>query len=112
MFGGVTAVGPALYTDHAVTLFQDPKNPGRFLNLNTTDMLLSLHRADLTSSLRLAVFVGKVRWYGIPTSASPRNKSKVWSSADHAVQDIKSGSVLLCGGEQGLALVLVSSQYI
>ena len=66
-------------------------------------MLLShqaLRRANLTSSLRLAVFVCKVRRYSTP---SPRNKSKVWSSVDHAVHDIKSGSVLLCGGEQSLA---------
>lgn len=75
-----------------------------------TDMLLShhaLHRANLSSSLRLAVFVCKVRRYGTPTNTSPRHKSKVWSSADHAVQDIKSGSVLLCGGEQGLTLVKI-----
>ena len=69
------------------------------------NMLLShqaLYRTNLTS-LRLAVLVsapGKVRTYGTPSNTSPRNKSKVWSSADHAVQDIKSGSVLLCGGEQ------------
>jgi 3-oxoacid CoA-transferase len=98
----------ALYrdTDH----FQDP-TPGRFLFSHLTfregpaNMLLShkaLYRANLTS-LRLAVLVstpGKVRTYGTPSNTSPRNKSKVWSSADHAVQDIKSGSVLLCGGEQ------------
>ena len=79
-------------------------------------LLLSqaLYRANLTPSLRLAVFVstpGKVRRYGTPTN-TPRNKSKVWSSADHAVQDIKSGSVLLCGGEQALAFTEIVSIYL
>ena len=71
----------------------------------------TLYRANLTSSLRLTVFVSKVRRYGTPTNTSPRNKSKVWSSADHAVQDIKSGSVLLCGGEQTLLATKMVSIY-
>lgn len=61
----------------------------------------ALYRANLISSLRIFVSTpGTVRRYGTPTNTSPRNKGKVWYSADHAVQDIKSGSVLLCGGEQ------------
>ena len=110
MFGA----GPsAFYTDHH-DLFSRIRGKFFFSHFTReakpTDMLLShklLYRANLSTSLRLAVFVGKVRRYGTPTNTSPRHKSKVWSSADHAVQDIKSGSVLLCGGEQGLTLVKI-----
>ncbi|KAF9036654.1 succinyl-CoA:3-ketoacid-coenzyme A transferase [Panaeolus papilionaceus] len=51
-----------------------------------------------TTSSRLGVILvapSNRRFYSIPTEIP---KGKVWGSADEAVQDIKSGSVLLCGG--------------
>ncbi|PPQ75370.1 hypothetical protein CVT24_013153 [Panaeolus cyanescens] len=51
-----------------------------------------------STSSRLAVILvapSNRRHYSIPPSVP---KGKVWSSADEAVKDIKSGSVLLCGG--------------
>jgi 3-oxoacid CoA-transferase len=39
-----------------------------------------------------------VRSFSTPTDLPVPNKSKVWASADEAVKDIQSGSVLLCGG--------------
>ncbi|KAF8914046.1 hypothetical protein CPB84DRAFT_1669811 [Gymnopilus junonius] len=38
------------------------------------------------------------RGFSTPADLNIPNKSKVWGSADEAVKDIKSGSVLLCGG--------------
>ncbi|KAF8894729.1 hypothetical protein BD779DRAFT_1609376 [Infundibulicybe gibba] len=38
------------------------------------------------------------RAYSTPTDIPVPNKSKVWESAEEAVKDIKSGTVLLCGG--------------
>jgi len=43
-----------------------------------------------------ARFVLRFRSYSTPVR-TPR--SKVWSSADEAVKSVKSGDVLLCGGE-------------
>ena len=36
------------------------------------------------------------RYYSTPVR---RPRSKVWASADEAVKSVKSGDVLLCGGE-------------
>jgi len=41
----------------------------------------------------------RARWYSTPTEAPLPNKSKVWASVDEAVKDVKSGDILLCGGE-------------
>ncbi|KIY64522.1 succinyl-CoA:3-ketoacid-coenzyme A transferase [Cylindrobasidium torrendii FP15055 ss-10] len=43
--------------------------------------------------ISLGVVIGRRRWYSTPVP-----KGKVWSSADEAVKDIKSGDTLLCGG--------------
>ncbi|KIM46042.1 hypothetical protein M413DRAFT_441103 [Hebeloma cylindrosporum] len=40
----------------------------------------------------------KQRYYSISVDKPIPKKSKVWTSADEAVKDIKSGSVLFCGG--------------
>lgn len=40
-----------------------------------------------------------VRQYSTPTDLPVPNKTKVWDSVDEAVKDVKSGDVLLSGGE-------------
>ncbi|PPQ83264.1 hypothetical protein CVT25_004003 [Psilocybe cyanescens] len=56
-------------------------------------------RASVLPSLQLTTLVAvHRRQYSIPTDIPIPNKSKVWDSADEAVKDIKSGSVILCGG--------------
>jgi 3-oxoacid CoA-transferase len=47
---------------------------------------------------RTTVFL-RARWYSTPAELPLPNKSKVWKSVDEAVKDVKSGDVLLCGGE-------------
>jgi hypothetical protein len=47
---------------------------------------------------RATIFL-RARWYSTPTELPLPNKSKVWKSVDEAVKDVKSGDVLLCGGE-------------
>ena len=62
-------------------------------------MLLKFTRCYVsvaTSSVRVAV-TANARHYSTP--ADVPGKSKVWASADEAVKDIKSGSVLLCAGK-------------
>ena len=41
----------------------------------------------------------KQRHYSIPADTLIPKKSKVWNSADEAIKDVKSGSVLFCGGK-------------
>lgn len=41
----------------------------------------------------------KIRQYGTAVELPVPNKRKVWGSADEAVNDVKSGDVLLSGGE-------------
>ncbi|KAF4619444.1 hypothetical protein D9613_005354 [Agrocybe pediades] len=48
--------------------------------------------------ISITAFRGSARFFGTPVDIPVPNKSKVWDSADEAVKDIKSGSVLLCGG--------------
>ncbi len=62
-------------------------------------MLLNITRCYVsvaTASVRVAV-TANARHYSTPTDVP--GKSKVWASADEAVKDIKSGSVLLCAGK-------------
>ena len=56
--------------------------------------MLVLVRSTRSAAL-LRVSCSAARKY----STEPPKKSKVWSSADEAVKDVKSGDVLLCGGE-------------
>ncbi|RDB24177.1 Succinyl-CoA:3-ketoacid coenzyme A transferase 1, mitochondrial [Hypsizygus marmoreus] len=46
---------------------------------------------------RIAAFASTNRRYSIHSASVP-NKSKLWESAEEAVEDIKSGDVLMCGG--------------
>ncbi|KAH9482396.1 Succinyl-CoA:3-ketoacid coenzyme A transferase 1, mitochondrial [Psilocybe cubensis] len=55
-------------------------------------------RVATLSPLQLTAVCVRRRQYSIPTDLPVPSKSKVWDSADEAVKDIKSGSVLLCGG--------------
>lgn len=52
----------------------------------------------ILSKPRATVFL-RARWYSTPTETPLPNKSKVWESVDEAVKDVKSGDILLCGGE-------------
>ncbi|RDB24178.1 Succinyl-CoA:3-ketoacid coenzyme A transferase 1, mitochondrial [Hypsizygus marmoreus] len=63
-------------------------------------MFVQVYRARLASSatLRVAAFGSTSRRYSTPADIPIPNKSKLWKSADEAIQDIKSGDVLLCGG--------------
>lgn len=66
-------------------------------------MLLKLTRCYVPApSFKVAAAVGNARLYSTP--ADVPGKSKVWASADEAVKDIKSGSVLLCAGNCQLVL--------
>mgnify|MGYP002402594563 FL=1 len=47
-----------------------------------------------------------VRLYSIALDKSNPKTSKVWASADEAVRDVKSGDILLCGGEFRIDLAL------
>lgn len=59
-------------------------------------LVARLYPARLSLALRLST----VRCY----SASPvPRKTKVWDSVDEAVKDVKSGDILLCGGELELS---------
>lgn len=58
------------------------------------------HVAVATPSVRIAV-AANARHYSTP--ANVPGKSKVWASADDAVKDIKSGSVLLCAGKSNIS---------
>ena len=57
------------------------------------------YRALRAPVLRFAPPAYYFRGLSTPADLPIPNKSKVWDSADEAVKDIKSGSVLLCGGE-------------
>lgn len=50
-------------------------------------------------STRVLACSTQARLYSVVTDAPVPRKSKVWSSADEAVKGVKSGDVLLCGGE-------------
>lgn len=41
----------------------------------------------------------RVRYYSVVTDAPIPKKSKVWDSIEEAVKVVKSGDILLCGGE-------------
>ena len=57
-------------------------------------------RIALASIVFRAKVVSVSTKLGIFYSAQAQTaKSKVWSSADEAVRDVKSGDTLLCGGE-------------
>lgn len=43
--------------------------------------------------------VHRVRYYAVVASAATPQKSKVWDSVDEAIKDVKSGDILLSGGE-------------
>jgi hypothetical protein len=47
---------------------------------------------------RATIFL-RARWSSTHAEVPLQNKSKVWESPDEAVKDVKSGDVLLCGGE-------------
>jgi len=49
-------------------------------------------------------FIVRVRTYSTPTDLPVPDKKKVWSSADEAVKDIKSGDVLLSAGMSDIAV--------
>ena len=52
--------------------------------------------APVPFGIRVVLSTKLGRFYSVQTRAP---KSKVWSSADEAVRDVKSGDTLLCGGE-------------
>lgn len=66
-------------------------------------MFVQLYRTRLTtgSVLRISAFATS-RKYNTPTDIA---KSKVWASVDEAVKDVKSGDILLCGGQHPLQLL-------
>ncbi|KAG6868214.1 hypothetical protein C0993_006077 [Termitomyces sp. T159_Od127] len=63
-------------------------------------MYAQVYRARLASgaSLRISAFFATSRKYSTATDSPAPRKSKLWKSADEAIQDVKSGDVLLCGG--------------
>ncbi|GLB35453.1 putative key enzyme for ketone body catabolism [Lyophyllum shimeji] len=63
-------------------------------------MFAQVYRTRLASgaTLRISAFVSTSRKYSTHVDIPVPKKSKLWDSADEAVQDIKSGDVLLCGG--------------
>jgi hypothetical protein len=70
-------------------------------------LFAQVYRTRLTTSsavLRISAFATSSRKY---SNTPVPNKSKIWASVDEAVKDVKSGDVLLCGGQH--ALLLVSS---
>ncbi|KAF8655844.1 hypothetical protein AX16_002928 [Volvariella volvacea WC 439] len=64
-------------------------------------MLVAAHlrRTRLsTTALSLRFFAPAARHYSVAKDIQSSSKSKVWSSVDEAIQDVKSGDVLMCGG--------------
>ena len=51
--------------------------------------------------------VHRVRFYAVVSSAATPTKSKVWDSVEDAIKDVKSGDILLSGGEQHTLLSLL-----
>jgi hypothetical protein len=60
---------------------------------------MRVQRVAFTPVVRRARLVLSLRSYSTPVRTP---KSKVWASADEAVESVKSGDVLLCGGERHL----------
>ena len=44
------------------------------------------------------LIAARVRFYSVVQDAPIPKKTKVWSSVDEAVKDVKSGDTVLCGG--------------
>lgn len=65
-----------------------------------TMLVARLYPARLSLAPAIRLRLSTVRCY----SASPvPRKTKVWDSVDEAVKDVKSGDILLCGGELELS---------
>ena len=56
---------------------------------------IAIPRARTSSRIVLAA---RLRYYSVVANAPIPNKTKVWSSADEAVKDVKSGDIILSGG--------------
>lgn len=69
--------------------------------------MLATSSRPLRANWRL---VASVRFLSVPTSIPVPDKTKVYSSADEAVKDIKSGSVVLSGGRFLLTIHLALGQ--
>jgi len=51
------------------------------------------------TALRISAFATSSRKYSVLADIPVPHKSKLWDSVDEAVKDVKSGDVLLCGGQ-------------
>ena len=56
---------------------------------------IAIPRARTSSRIVLAA---RIRYYSVVANAPIPNRTKVWSSADEAVKDVKSGDIILSGG--------------